>query len=267
MGRDRARIPYGRCGLSGLRVVITGASSGIGEAMVRQYLRRGARVLAIARREDRLRDLVERATRERGELAVAVSDVCDPARLREVVEKQMAEWGTFDVAIANAGISSAFGGSTVDFDDARRISETNYHGMLNLFAAVLPAMQERGSGHLVGIASLAGLRGLPTAPAYSASKAAMQAFLDGLRVRIRRTGVKVTTVNPGFIRSEMTAKNKFRMPFLMDTEAAAELIVKKLGRKPAIIEFPLPMSLGARFLRALPAPLFDVVAGMGQRKR
>lgn len=249
------------------RVVITGASSGIGEAMVHEYLRRGARVLAIARRGERLRELVSKHGQLGGELSIAVCDVCQPDRLREVIGDRIETWGGVDVAIANAGISSVSGGSTVDFDDARRISETNYHGMLNLFAAVLPAMQEARSGHLVGIASLAGLRGLPTAPAYSASKAAMQAFLDGLRVRIRRTGVKVTTVNPGFIRSEMTAKHRFHMPFLMETEDAARLIVRRLERRPAVIEFPLPMSLGARLLRAMPTRLFDAVAGLGQGKR
>lgn len=248
------------------RVVITGASSGIGEAMVLEYVRRGARVLAIARRAERLEGLAAKAAAGPGEVVVAVCDVLQSERLREVVAAAIEKWGGIDVAIANAGISSVSGGSSMDFEEARRISEVNYHGMLNLFGAVFPSMSAAGSGHLVGIASLAGLRGMPTAPAYSASKAAMQAFLDGLRVRVRRTGIRVTTVNPGFIRSEMTAKHRFKMPFLMETEAAARLIVRRLERRPAVIEFPLPMSLGVRLLRALPSPLFDRLAGAGQRR-
>src|SRR5262249_13985665 len=128
-------------------------------------------------------------------------DVTDSAAVRE--------------AVANAGVGATFAVKNFNLEEAKRMVDVNVIGMMVLFDAVIPKMIGRRSGHFAGVASLAGLRGLPTAAVYSATKAAMQAFLEGMRVELRRYGVAVTTINPGFVVSEMTDQNKFRMPFLM----------------------------------------------------
>jgi short-subunit dehydrogenase len=135
--------------------------------------------------------------------------------------------------------------------------------MMVLFDAVVPKMAERRAGHFAGVASLAGLRGMPTSAVYSSTKAAMQAFLEGVRVELAPKGVAVTTINPGFVVSEMTAKNKFKMPFLMNADRAARIIADGLERRKRVIQFPLPMSLLMRFARVLPNALYDRVMRMG----
>jgi short-subunit dehydrogenase len=143
----------------------------------------------------------------------------------------------------------------------------NYFGMIYLFDAVVPSMMERRSGHFAGIASLAGLHGLPTSSGYSASKAAMQAFLDAARVELRPFGIRVTTVNPGFIVTPMTEKNTFKMPFLMQADTAARKIIDGIERGAPIVEFPLPMSMLVRLGRIMPAWLYDrFVGGYARRE-
>src|SRR5205085_9730422 len=127
--------------------------------------------------------------------------------------------------------------------EAEEMMRVNYFGMIYLFDAVMPQMMERRSGRFAGIASLAGLRGLPTAAGYSASKAAMQAFLEAARIELARFGIRVTTVNPGFIATAMTEKNTFKMPFLMTAEKAAKLIVDGIERGTRILECPRQMSM------------------------
>src|SRR5687768_8484276 len=129
--------------------------------------------------------------------------------------------------------------------------------MMYLFDAVIPAMVEQGTGQFVGVASIAGLRGLPTAGPYSASKAAMQAFLEAARIELKPYGVGVTIVNPGFVATPMTEKNRFRMPFLMQAGDAAAVIAKGIERGARVIEFPRPISLLMRFVRYIPDALYE----------
>lgn len=245
--------------MSGPRVLITGASSGIGEALAHEYAKRGARVFLVARRAERLEAVADSVRAHGGEARTFVADVTDRAALGRAVSEMEQVWGGIDVAVANAGINSVGKSAIPPLDGVVRVMRTNFEGMVNLFDAVMPAMLERGDGHFVGIASLAGLRGLPSAPGYSASKAAMQSFLEAVRPRLRRRGVAVTTVNPGFIRSEMTAERKFPMPFLMDTPAAAKLMVRRLDARPAVLEFPLPMKVIVRLMRLVPNAIYDKV--------
>ena len=151
----------------------------------------------------------------------------------------------------------AFPVSKFDLAAALQMVNVNIVGMLVLFDAVVPKMIERGGGHFAGVASLAGLRGLPTSAVYSATKAAMQAFLEAARVELAPRGVAVTTINPGFVVSPMTDKNKFKMPFLMSTERAARIIADGLERRARVVQFPLPMSLLMRFARTLPNAVYD----------
>jgi short-subunit dehydrogenase len=235
------------------RAIITGASSGIGAAMARELSRRGYALALLARRAE----LLDQLASELPDTVAIPCDVTDSAAVHDAVKRA----GPIDVAIANAGVGVT-GHALKIIDEAEVMMRVNYFGMLYLFGAVVPAMIERGAGRFAGIASIAGLRGMPSASGYSASKAAMQAFLESARVELSPLGVRVTTVNPGFIATPMTEKNTFRMPFLMQADAAARIIVDGIERGARVVEFPRPMSMAMRFARLLPSSLYDRVMRM-----
>jgi short-subunit dehydrogenase len=242
------------------RVILTGASSGIGAALARELGRRGWAVALLARRLDLLRELEREIS---GSVAIEC-DVTDRASVQEAVAKA---GGPFDLAIANAGIGMPTPATKFNIEDAERMVRVNILGMMYLFDAVIPSMVERHSGRFAGVASIAGLRGLPATSVYSATKAAMQAFLEANRVDLAPYGVGVTIVNPGFIDTPMTAKNKFRMPFLMTAEKAARIIAGGLERGKRVIEFPRPMSLLMRTVRLVPDAIYDrATSPYGKRK-
>jgi short-subunit dehydrogenase len=236
-----------------MRAIITGASSGIGAAMAREFSRRGYALALLARRAE----LLDQLASELPDTLAIPCDVTDSAAVHDAVKRA----GPIDVAIANAGVGVTGYASKI-VDEAEVMMRVNYFGMLYLFGAVVPSMIERGAGRFAGIASIAGLRGLPSASGYSASKAAMQAFLESARVELAPLGVRVTTVNPGFIATPMTEKNTFRMPFLMQADAAARIIVDGIERGARVVEFPRPISMAMRFARLLPSSVYDRVMRM-----
>jgi short-subunit dehydrogenase len=242
------------------RAILTGASSGIGAALARELSRRGWAVALLARRGDLLRDLA-------GEIdnAVAIEcDVTDNASVHDAVRKA---GGPFDLAIANAGVGMPSHATKFNIAEAEQMVRVNVLGMMYLFDAVIPSMVERRSGRFAGVASIAGLRGLPATSVYSSTKAAMQAFLEASRVDLAPYGVGVTIVNPGFIETPMTSKNRFKMPFLMKVDKAASIIADGLERGKRVIEFPLPMSLLMRFARLVPDAVYDrATSPYGRRK-
>jgi short-subunit dehydrogenase len=232
------------------RAIITGASSGIGAAMARELSRRGYALVLLARRAD----LIQQLASELPNTVASPCDVTDKAAVADAVARA----GGIDLAIANAGVGIS-GWATKLIAEAEQMMRVNYFGMLYLFDAVIPGMMERRSGRFAGIASLAGLRGLPTAAGYSASKAAMQAYLEAARIELKKFNVRVITVNPGFIATPMTEKNNFKMPFLMSAERAAKIIVDGIERGKRVVEFPLPMSMLTRFARHVPDAIYDSV--------
>ena len=250
------------------RAIITGASSGIGQALARELARRGWDVALLARRGELLDELA-RELASRGMRAVAVAcDVTDLTAVREAVQRaQEALGGAFDLAIANAGVGISSHATKFNITEADTMIRVNVLGMLYLFDAVIPSMIERRTGRFAGIASIAGLRGLPTSAVYSASKAAMQAFLEASRIELAPYGVGVTTINPGFIATPMTEKNRFRMPFLLQADESAVMIANALERGARVFEFPRPMSLLMRFTRLLPAALYDRVMVPAARRK
>jgi short-subunit dehydrogenase len=236
-----------------VRAIITGASSGIGAALARELARRGWTLALLARRADLLDALV----RELPTKSIALPcDVTDAAAVREAV-KRGEEDGPFDLAIANAGVGVPSHAAKFILADAELMVRVNVLGMFNLFDAVIPSMVERRAGRFAGVASIAGLRGLPATSVYSATKAAMQAFLEASRIDLLQYGVGVTTVNPGYIETAMTEKNRFKMPFLMKVDDAARIIADGLERGKRVIEFPRPMSLLMRFGRLLPDAIWE----------
>jgi len=240
-----------------MRAIITGASSGIGAALAHELSARGWSLALLARRGE----LLDRLVNELKTPSVALAaDVTDLQAVREAAQRGAAVLGgEFDLAVANAGISVPTWSTKFNVDDAERIMRVNVLGMFYLFDATIPAMLARGSGRFAGIASIAGLRGLPSASVYSASKAAMQAFLEASRVEVRQHGVGVTIVNPGWVDTPIIDKYKGAVPFLVKADKAARLIADGVERGAREIEFPLPISLLMRTMRLVPNALYDRV--------
>ena len=238
-------------------VWVTGASSGIGEALIAPLVARGARVAVSARRKEMI-DAHAEAWRARGaDVRAFALDVTDLAQTRAVVAEVERALGRIDLAILNAG--SHVLGAKKPFDAQQFVDNMtlNYFGMLYGIDAVLPGMLSRGSGHIAGISSLAGLRALPTAGAYGASKAAASHMLDAIRFDLEPRGVLVTNITPGFVRTPLTDRNRYRMPFLMEVDRAAEIVVDGLERGKREIHFPKPFSWTVKTLRVLPYPLYQ----------
>lgn len=220
-----------------------------------------------ARRLDLLEKNVAEIVEGGGQAIAVECDVTSPQSVHDAVAKVIANLGPLDLVVANAGISIPTRATNFKMENVDAIFRTNVYGMFYLFDAVIPAMIERGQGHFAGVASVAGLRGIPGSSAYSTSKAAMQTFLEASRVELKEAGVKVTIINPGFVDTPLTRKNKFAMPFLINPPEAAAIIANGLERGKRVIEFPLRMSILMRTVRHLPAPIFDRISSRWLRRR
>lgn len=238
-----------------LKVVITGASSGLGQALARHYLERGAIVAAIARRKDLLESL---AAEFPGQVHGYALDVRDAVSVRQAAADFIACAGAPDVVIANAGVSvGTLTEHAEDADAFRQVMDINVLGMVHTFQPFVAAMREAGGGTLVGIASVAGFRGLPGAGAYSASKAAATSYLESLRVELRASGVEVVTICPGYIKTPMTAVNPYSMPFILEAPEAARRMARAIERQVAFTVIPWQMGLVGAVLKRLPRWLYD----------
>jgi short-subunit dehydrogenase len=230
-----------------VRVVITGASSGIGEALARHYAARGAELGLMSRRTG--------------------VDVTDPAAVSAAAEEFMRRCGVPDLVIANAGISSGTQGADPgDVPKLKKVLETNVVGLAASLAAFAPAMRNAGRGTLVGIASVAGFRGLAGNGAYCASKSAAITWMESLRAELYGSGVSVVCICPGYIDTPMTRVNRFRMPFLLSADEAARRIARAIGAKRRLAVIPWQMALVSVLLRAMPGWLFDRLASRAPRK-
>jgi len=245
-------------------VIITGASSGIGEALAREYARRGATLGLIARRGEVLTGLAASLPVRSYTYA---ADVRDAGALASAALDFISRVGCPDVVIANAGVSA---GTLTQLAHHNQVFEeilaTNVSGMMLTFQPFLDAMRSRKSGALVGVASVAGLRGLPGAAAYSASKAAAMTYLESLRVELHGSGVSVVTICPGYIATPLTARNPYRMPFLMDPTVAAGKIADAIAAKKRFYVLPWQMAAVGWVLRRLPRPLYDRLFARAPRK-
>ena len=247
-----------------MRVVITGASSGIGAALARHYAAQGATLGLIARRDTELRQLIGVPSRLTFVYAV---DVTDAEGMKAAAADFIARAGVPDLVIANAGIS--VGTLTREAGDQpvfERVLAVNVVGMFNTFHPFVGPMCAAGRGTLAGIASVAGIRGLAGSGAYSASKAAAISYMESLRGELRGSGVKVVPVAPGYIEPPMPAVNTYPMPFILPVDEAAQRIARVIdsGRSYAVI--PWQMAIVAKLLRLLPNPLFDLLFSRAGRK-
>jgi NADP-dependent 3-hydroxy acid dehydrogenase YdfG len=242
-------------------VFITGASSGIGSELALQLAAKGATVGLLARRREMLDELAAEVEKNGGMARPLAADVTDKNSVFAAAEDLRKEFGKIDVLIANAGIA----GGGVHAQDLQpenfsQVININLLGAVNSVAAVLPQMLERKSGQLVAISSLAAYRGLPKSAAYCASKAAMTALFESLRVDLKNTGIAVTTIHPGFIKTPLTAGREKRMPFLMELPDATAKIVRIIERKKKIAAFPFPLSTLVRAGQMFPAWFYDRIA-------
>jgi short-subunit dehydrogenase len=245
-------------------VFITGASSGIGRALASHYAAQGAIVGLVARRAEKLQALSESLPCT---TACYPLDVTDAAALREAAADFIARFGVPDVVIANAGVSAGTLTECVeDLDVIRRVMDVNLFGMAATFSPFAHAMRLAGHGRLVGIASVAGIRGLPGAEAYSASKAAVISYLESLRLEMRDSGVKVVTICPGYIATPMTEVNPYPMPFMLAAPEAARRFVRAIERGTSYVVIPWQMGVVAKVLRLLPNAIYDRLFAKAPRK-
>jgi short-subunit dehydrogenase len=245
-------------------LVITGASSGLGLALARHYLERGATIAAFARRGELLQTL---AAEFPGRVFCCALDVRDAAAVQNAANEFIAHAGVPDVVIANAGVS--VGTLTEHAEDLaafQQVMDTNVLGMVKTFQPFVAAMRAARQGTLVGIASVAGFRGLPGASAYSASKAAAISYLESLRVELHGSGVKVVTICPGYVRTPMTSINPYSMPFILDAGEAARRMARAIERQTAFTVIPWQMGLVGRMLKLLPNRLYDALFAQAPRK-
>jgi len=247
------------------KVFITGASSGLGSALARHYAGRAAVLGLVARRGQVLEALA-------GELPVTCLiyplDVTDAAALAAAGADFIARAGVPDIVIANAAISlGTLTEEAADLQAFARVMQANVLGMVHTFHPFVAAMRKAGQGRLVGISSVAGIRGMPGAGAYCASKAAASIYLESLRVELRGSGVGVTNIVPGYIATPMTAVNRYPMPFILSAGEAARRIVRQIDGGASHAVVPWQMAVVAKLLRILPDPLFDRLFARAGRKR
>ena len=245
-------------------VFVTGASSGLGRGLADHYARAGATVYAVARRRERLDELAA-AVKDAGgpgRVVPLTLDVSDCDRLAGAIgDAERESGGGLDLVVANAGISEPNSGKRIDWRSVRRVMDVNVTSACVTVAAALPAMVARGSGSVVAISSMAAFRGLPANAAYSGSKAALMVFMEGLRVDLHGTGVRAITVHPGFVKTELTAKNRFPMPFLMELDEGVAAIVQGIERGDAVVAFPRPMMALMRAVGWIPDFAWERLAG------
>jgi short-subunit dehydrogenase len=232
--------------------VITGASSGIGWELAKVLAGQGCQVGLIARRKENLDKLADQVRRAGGTAAIAPSDVGDRQQTLAAVAELRRQLGPIDLLIANAGVGTPTFLNSINIADVERMMRVNYLGTVYAIEAVLPEMLARRQGHLAAVSSLSAYKGLPGESGYCASKAAVNSYMEGLRIHLRDKGIAVTTICPGFVRTPMTAINKFHMPWLLEADEAARRIVRALARRRKVYNFPWQTTFFMKLTRWAP---------------
>ncbi|MBI4347802.1 MAG: SDR family NAD(P)-dependent oxidoreductase [Elusimicrobia bacterium] len=248
------------------RAVVTGATSGLGKALAVQLGRQGWRVALVGRREQLLQETAALVEEAGGFPLALAGDVADPESVKRHYAEIKDKWGGVDLALLNAGTPSPMDARKFDAAEVQRVMAVNVGGAANWMGAVLPDMLRQGKGRIAGVASLAAYRGLPVTGPYSASKAALATLLESTRVDLRGTGVQITTINPGFIRTEITKGQE--LPFMLEAEDAAARILKGIARGDRVISFPWQLSYPIRLLlKNMPNAVYDFVGQLIAEKR
>jgi len=235
-------------------ILITGASSGLGEALALAAAGPGRHLWLTGRNDTRMNAVALECRSKGAEVTAMVLDVTDQGAMASFVE-QADDIQQLDLVIANAGISGGTGGGGESDAQAREIFDINVSGVLNTIHPAMERMRPRRRGQIAVMSSLAAFRGFPGAPAYSASKASVKVYAEALRGALAGDGIGVSAICPGFVKSRMTAVNDFPMPFLMEADKAARIILDGLQKNRTVIAFPWPMYLAVSFLSILPPAL------------
>jgi short-subunit dehydrogenase len=238
-----------------MRIVITGTTSGIGKELALYYAQRGTTLGLTGRRQERLTAVAAQCQAQGAEVLAASLDVRDATAMRAYAEQFLAQTGGIDLVIANAGVGSPDDLASGDAVHHAMLFEVNVIGLLNTMLPFIPAMMRQRHGQLVAIASVAGFRALPGSTTYAATKVAVRTLMEGYGWDLRRHGITVTTINPGFIVSEMTANNQFRMLFLLQTDEAVRRMARAIQRQRRVYTFPWPMAIVTRLLPYLPGAI------------
>ena len=238
-------------------VFITGASSGIGRSLALELGRRGARLGLLARRREVLQEIVREVEAAGGSALALAADVRDALAVSRAADELRQAFGPIDLLVANAGVGATTAAKDLQPEAVADVININVMGAVNSATAVLPAMVERGQGHLVVVSSLAAYRGLPKSAAYCASKAAVSSFFESLRVDLRGTGVDVTIIHPGFIKTPLTAGREANMPYLMELDDAVKKIVRAIETRKKSYAFPWQLAAIVRAAMIMPIPLYD----------
>ncbi|MBT3916277.1 MAG: SDR family NAD(P)-dependent oxidoreductase [Rhodospirillaceae bacterium] len=246
-------------------ILITGASSGIGKALAEQLAGEGVYLAISGRDQARLNEVGENCRKKGATVDATIIDVTNQAAMKSWLE-EIDSQHSLDLVIANAGVSPGTSGETRKDDQMRRMLEINVIGVLNTIDPVIPGMIIRESGSIALMSSLAGFRGLPSAPGYGASKAWVRSYGEGLRGSLHAEGINVSVICPGFVASRITDQNKFPMPFFMTAPKAAAIILHGLDKNKARIAFPLASYIMAWLLAFLPLWLTDLLARKLPRK-
>jgi len=232
--------------------VVTGASSGIGWSLAKALGKAGAKVGLIARRRDRLDELAEEIRTAGGRTAVAPADVSDRRHVELAIQSISEQLGPIQLLVANAGVGVPTLRDPVNVDDVEQMFRVNVLGAIYAISAVLPGMLERGRGHLAAVSSLAGYKGLPGESGYCATKAALNTYMEGLRLHLRDRRIRVTTICPGFVRTPMTDVMDCPMPFVMEADEAARRIVRALQERRKVYNFPWQTAWLVKLARWVP---------------
>lgn len=237
-------------------VWITGASTGIGRELARQYSANGHHVIATARGAENLKTLAEASNELNGSITPMPGDVCNAAKMQAIFAEVCEQIGTPDLVVLNAGTHKPTSATNFVLEDHLRIMDINFNGVLNGLNACLPAMLDRGIGQIAVVSSVAGYRGLPRAGAYGASKAGLINLCESMQPELRAAGIDLRVVCPGFIKTPLTDLNDFPMPFLMPVAKAVNAMIKGLEGKRFQIVFPWQMGIVMQLLRRMPNWLF-----------
>ena len=240
--------------------MITGASSGIGEGLALELSRRGAAVGLVARRAERLNDLVKIIEVAGGKGLALEADVSNLEELRKQAASLRSTFGPIDVLIANAGIGTLSPALDLRTEDVAAVFKVNVLGAVNSVAAVLPEMISRKQGQLVAMSSLSAYRGLSKSAAYCASKAAMSSFFESLRIDLRDSGVDVTIIHPGFIKTPLTTGRVAKLPYLMELDTAVKKIIRAIEKRKKSYAFPWQLAGLVRLGLVMPTFMYDRIA-------
>ena len=239
--------------------LITGASSGIGEALALELASRGCHIALSARRVELLEALAEKVRGQGVRAEIYPCDTADQTAVEYAGRQALEAFGSFDLAILNAGMASYVYPKKFNVDEIEQLINVNLMGAIYWIGALLPSMLARKSGTLAAMSSAASCRGLPTVASYSASKAGLSTFFESLRVDLRKHGVRSVVIEPGYVRTPIIEHNP-DAPFAMDADKAAKIIVNRLEKGKTVIRFPWQMAVIIRLIRAMPTWLYDKIS-------